>query len=94
MGKLDTMIFSVAWADGGVGLPVPGTVVVYLVRVEGAESFLPGTSARPTPRRLLGFLAGFGREAMIFEGETMSHFTSRTSGKETNIVESFIHGNN
>ena len=94
VGKLDTMIFSVAWAGAGVGLPVPGTVVLYLVRAEGVGSFLPRASARPTPRRLLVFLVDFGREAMIFEGETMSHFTSRMSGKETNIFESFIHGNN
>ena len=87
------MIFSVAWAGAGVGLPVPGTVVVYLVRAEAAGSFLPRVSARPTPRRLAVFLAGLGRAAMIFEGETMSHFTSRTSGKETNIVERLVHDN-
>lgn len=88
------MIFSVACAGAGVGLPVPGTVVVYLVRAEAAGSFLPRVSARPTPRRVLVFLADLGREAMIFEGETVSHFTSRTSGKETNIVETLVHDNN
>ena len=87
------MIFSVVWAGAGVGLPVPGMVVVYLVRAEAAGSFLPSVSARGTPRRLLVFLAGLGRDAMIFEGETMSHFTLRTSGKETNIVKSFVHDN-
>jgi hypothetical protein len=86
------MIFSVAWAGAGVGLPVPG-MLVYLVRAEAAGSFLARVSARATPRRLVDFLAGLGREAMIFEGETMSHFTSRTSGKETNIVERLVHNN-
>ena len=49
-------------------LPVPGVVVEYLVRAETAGSFFPGASARPTPRRLPVFLAGLGREAIIFEG--------------------------
>jgi hypothetical protein len=69
------MIFSVVWEDAGVGLPVPGVVVEYLARAGAAGSFFPRASARPTPRRLLVFLAGLGREAMIFEGETMSHLT-------------------
>ena len=60
------MIFSVAWAGAGVGLPGPGMVVVYLLRAEAAVSFLPRVSARPTPRRLVVLLAGLGREAMIF----------------------------
>lgn len=40
----------------------------YLTRAEGAGSFFPGASVRPTPRRLLVLLAGLGWEAMIFEG--------------------------
>ena len=88
------MIFSAAWAGAGEVLPVPGVVVVYLARAEVAGSFFPMTSVRPTPRRLVVFLAGLGREAMIFEGETMSHFTSRRSGKETNIVERLVHDSN
>jgi len=85
------MIFSVVWAGAGVGLPVPGVVVVYLVRAEATGSFFPRGSARPAPRRPPVLLVGLGREAIIFEGETMSHFTSRTSGKKTNIVESLVH---
>ena len=74
-------------------MPVPGVVVEYLTRAEGEGSFFPGASMRPTPRRLLPLLAGLGREAMIFEGETISHFTSRKSEKKkkTNIVESLVH---
>jgi hypothetical protein len=30
---------------------------------------------------VVDFLVGLGREAIIFEGETMSHFTSRTRGE-------------
>ena len=93
VGRLDTIIFSPAWGGAGVGLPVPGVVVEYLARAETAGSFFPGTSARPTPRRLPGFLV-LGREAIIFEGETMSHFTSWTSGKKTNIIEGLVHDGN
>jgi len=96
LGRLDTIIFSAVWVGAGVGLPVPGVVVEYLARAEGAGSFFPGASARPTPRRLLVFLAGLGREAMIFVGGGggMSYFASWTSGKETNIVESLVHDGN
>jgi len=58
------MIFSVVWAGAGVGLPVPGMMVVYLVQAEAAGSFLPSVSVRGTPRRLLVFLAGIDGEML------------------------------
>ena len=72
------MIFSAAWAGTEAVLPGLGVVVVYLARTEGGGSFFPRrASVRPTPRRLVVF-PGFGRRAMIFGGETMSNFTTRT----------------
>lgn len=59
--------------------------------MQEAGSFFPGVSVRRTPRWLLVFLTGLRQcAAVIFEGETVSHFTLRTSGEETNVGESLV----